>query len=180
MIRRKFWSYEDLLDSFGLKKTNKLKVSEYLLYTIGILSDEEIIILRNTAEYIEAPYERYVECVLYSIKNAHLELPKYLEQPLDVNDYNQIVTHVKQIEQLRNELKNCRFKLFAKMKVKNKLNHLLKQKLTVDQVFNYYFLRIADEDGVKADNLDNFVIKLKDELMLFAKNLPVKFTYLNL
>ena len=180
MIRKNFWSYRDLLNSFGSDQTNRVKVFEYLLYSICILSDEEIIILRNTIEFIEVPYEDYVNCVLNSIKKAHLALPEYLEKPLDVDDYKQIVNHIKKIKRLHKELKKCSFNIYMKLKIKGKLNLLLNKKITVKQVFNYYFLRVAEEENVKKEDLDVFVTKLKEELTSYAKNLPKKFRYLNL
>ena len=180
MIRKSNWSYWDLLNSFDSKPTNRAKVFEYLIYSICILSDEEVILLRNTIEFIEIPYERYVECVLRSIKTAHLAFPNYLEQPLDIDAYKQIVSHIEQIEQLKNELKNCGFNIFKRIKLKNKLSAMFGRKVSIEQVFNYYFLRVAEENNIKEDELKNFVSKLKKEISSFAQNLPEKFVYLNL
>ena len=105
MIRKTYWSYADLLNLFNSKPAKRQKFFEYLLYSINEPSEEENIILRNTFEFIEAPYEMYLECLKNSLKKSYLSLPNYLNKPLDIDDYNQIKSRISEIELLQKSRK---------------------------------------------------------------------------
>ena len=161
MIRKTYWSYADLLNLFNSKPAKRQKFFEYLLYSINEPSEEENIILRNTFEFIEAPYEMYLECLKNSLKKSYLSLPNYLNKPLDIDDYNQIKSRISEIELLQKELKNYVFNIFMKAKLKRKITFLKTQKISIEQLFNYGFLRIAEDENITAEKFSKILYNIE-------------------
>ena len=180
MKRKNCWSYWFLLEIFNSKKTEKTKFFEYFLYSISELSEKEAVILRNNLEFLEVPYEVFLEHLLCSLGNARLSLPDYLNNSLDIDDYKKIAANVEKIQQLRRKLKKCVFNIVERIRLKNEISCLTKKIMTIEQVLNYFFLRMADEENVKIKDLNSFVIGLKEEFCSFAQDFPNNSKHLSL
>lgn len=176
-----YWNYRSLMCIFEAKKTPKEKCFEYILLSITNFSE----IFTNNSENLnnlhDERYELYEYLMMENLKNAHKELPKYLDMELDVERYNEINNHIGKISGKKAELQLCGFNVFKRIKPGFELFSMLNKSLTVKDFIGYFFLRMLDEANITTDDQKKLFLKnLKNEFQEFAANFPQNSIYLNL
>ena len=173
MVRKKYWSYRYLLKVFSSKKTKKEKVFEHILYSICNFSKIEYETMVDIHNYTKSPFEAYVYYTIRDLKSSHLELPKYLDNPLDRKRYEDIKEFIRNIELKKEEVRKSGFNLFKRFKRKKELNNLLIEQVSINDVFNYFFLHLMEENNIVGEDSEKkFLIKLKQEFQIYAMNFP--------
>ena len=138
MKRKETWSYNTLLKVFDSDKTNQTKFFEYFLYSISDVSFLENIMCDNSIEGAFVPYDLYSSILINSLEDAHKGLSEYLQEPLNVVDYDNIVRHIRDIQFVQKEIASCGWNLRLKWKLNKQLKKMLMQRLTIKQVLNYF------------------------------------------
>lgn len=181
MIRKENWSYADLLNMFGSKKTNKERFFEHFLYSISELSDFESIMCENSIDGVIMPYCDYLPFLVSSLKNAHKFLPDYLKEPSDEKDYEKIKDYINCIRIVQNDTKTSWFNFLKKCEAKRTLKKMMSIELSLKQVLNYFFLKVMEEENIIEEEFKVvFIMELKNEMLHFAKDFPSNAKFLNL